>query len=56
MSAFTDLSALVTGRLWYRGRLIGSFEVPADEFADFAAVLEAGGTTVERTDDGSDKL
>jgi hypothetical protein len=46
------LNDIATGRLWYRGRLIGSFEVPVSEYADFAAALEADGTTaVERTDE-----
>jgi hypothetical protein len=43
---------IATGRIKYRGRAIGTFQVPASEFADFAAALERDGTTtVERTDE-----
>jgi hypothetical protein len=41
----------VTGRLWFRGKVVGSFKVPIDEFADFAAALEADGTTTVERDE-----
>ena len=51
-SAASLATDIVTGRIWRGRRLIGTFEVPLDEYADFAAALEDdGSTTVERTDE-----